>query len=137
MNLATGDSITEIMVMSFAHFHQIHIKMRKKQSRETLGRTAENHPDKDPVPKPGNDSATNKQLTGQLCIMYLPFTFTFAAFIISSCCRRKLDNAAIKDWLHISACAGCCGGLASATLLPTVKTQIQSQGSVASPWLVP
>lgn len=58
------------------------------------------NPDKEPVPKPGNGSAANKQLTGQLCIMYLPFTFTLAAFIISSCCRRKLGNAAIKDIFH-------------------------------------
>lgn len=48
--------------------------------------------------------------------MYLPFPFTFASFIISSCCRRKLDNAAIKDWVHISPRAGCCWGAPAQTV---------------------
>lgn len=69
-----------------------------------------------PLQKTGSSSAANKQLTGQLCVMYLPFTFTFAGFIISSCCRRKLDNAAIKDWVHISPCAGCCWGALAQTV---------------------
>lgn len=69
-----------------------------------------------PLQKTGSGSAENKQLTGQLCVMYLPFTFTFAGFIISSCCRRKLDNAAIKDWVHISPRAGCCWGAPAQTV---------------------
>lgn len=80
MNLVSGDSISKIMVIcSFPpHTHG----NDKEEGLKKSG--AENRPDKDPVPKPGNGSVANKQLTGQLCITYLAFTFTFAAFIISS-----------------------------------------------------
>lgn len=73
--------------------------------------------------------------------MYLPFPFTFASFIISSCCRRKLDNAAIKDWVHISPRAGCCWGAPAQTVtlfLPRwcyqKKTELNLQFSVKSHW---
>lgn len=66
------------MVIQFVLFHLIHTKWQRTRFEKVR-----KNPDKDPVPKPGNGSAVNKQLTGQLWTMYLPFLFTFAAFIIS------------------------------------------------------
>lgn len=88
------------MAMTFALFQLIHTEMTKnKVGKKKWGRRAKTYPGvKTPGPKPGDASAATKQLTAQLCIMYLPFPVTFAAFIISSCWRRKLDNAAVKDW---------------------------------------
>lgn len=55
------------------------------------------------VPKPNNSSAANKQLIGQLCIMYR----SIYIHICSICCRGKWDNNVFQDWEYVSFWAVC------------------------------